>query len=175
MSWGFYQLPMEEASQDYKAFSTLFGSFKWLRMPMGLTGSPNIFQSLMEKVLVGLTWKFTIPYLDDCIIFSRTIEEHLECRREVSQRFKDANLKINQIRREFFREKVHFLGHMVSREGIQADPEKTSTVNKYPVPKNATEVKRFLGLRSYYRRYVQDFAKKARPLHQLTEKSKDFL
>ena len=78
MSWGFYQLPMEEASQDYTAFSTPFGSFKWLRMPMGLTGSPNTFQSLMEKVLVGLTWKFTIPYLDDCIIFSRTIEEHLE-------------------------------------------------------------------------------------------------
>ena len=175
MSWGFYQLPMEEASQDYTAFSTPFGSFKWLRMPMGLTGSPNTFQSLMEKVLVGLTWKFTIPYLDDCIIFSRTIEEHLERQREVFQRFKDANLKINPTKCEFFRQKVPFLGHIVSREGIQADPEKTSTVNRYPVPKNATEVKSFLGLCSYYRRYVQDFAKIARPLHQLTEKSKDFL
>ena len=142
---------------------------------MGLTGSPNTFQSLMEKVLVGLTWKFTIPYLDDCIIFSRTIEEHLERLGEVFQRFKDANLKINPTKCEFFRQKAPFLGHIVSREGIQADPEKTSTVNRYPIPKNATEVKSFLGLCSYYRRYVQDFAKLARPLHQLTEKSKDLL
>ena len=174
MSWGFYQLHMEEASQDYTAFSTPFGSYKWLRMPMGLTGSPNTFQSLIERVLVGLSWKLTVPHSDDCIIFSRTIEEHLERLREVFQRFKDANLKINPTNCEFFRQKVPFLGHMVSSECIQADPEKTSTVNRYPIPKNATEVKSFLGLCSYYRRYVQDFAKMARPLHQLTEKSKDF-
>ena len=93
---------MEEASQDYTAFSTPFGSFKWLRMPMSLTGSPNTFQSLMEKVLVGLTWKFTIPYLDDSIIFSRKIEEQLERQHEVFQRFKDANLKINPTKFEFF-------------------------------------------------------------------------
>ena len=165
---------MEEASQDYTAFSTPFGSFKWLRMPMGLTGNPNTFQSLMEKVLVDLTWKFTIPYLDDCIIFSRTIEEHLERLREVFQRFKDANLKINPTKCEFFRQKVPFFGHIVSREGIQDNPEKTSTVKSYPVPKSATEVKNFLGLCSYYRRYVQNFAKRARPLHQQAEKSKDF-
>ena len=143
-------------------------------MPMGLTGSPNTFPSLMEKVLVGLTWKLTISYLDDCIIFSRTIEDYLERLREVFQRFKDTNLKINPIKCEFFRQKVPFFGHIVSREGIQADSENISTVNKYPVPKNATEVKNFLGLCSYYRRYVQDFAKIARPLHQLTEKRNDF-
>ena len=175
ISWGFYQLPMDEASQDYTAFSTPFGSFKWLRMPMGLTGSPKIFQSPMEKILVGLTWKFTIPYLHDCIIFSRTIEEHLERLREVFQRFKDAILKINPTKCKFLRQKVPFLGHIVSREGIQDDPEKTSTVNRYSVTKNATEVKSFLGLCSYYRRYVQGFAKIARPLHHLTEKSKNFL
>ena len=175
MSWGFYQLPMEEASQDYTAFNTPSESFKWLCLPMGLTGSPNTFQSFMEKVLVGLTWRFTIPYLDDCIIFSRTNEKHLERLCEVFQRFKDANLKINTSKCEFFRQKLHFLGHIVSRERTQADPEKTSALNIYRVPKNATEVKNFLCLCSYYRRYVQDVAKIARPLHQLTKKSKDFL
>ena len=165
---------MEEASQDYTAFSTPLGSFQWLRMPWGLNGSPNTFQSLMGKVLVGSTWKFTVSYLDDCIIFSRTIEEHLERLREVFQRFKDANLKINPTKCEFFRRKVPFLGHIVGREVIQVNPEKTSTVIRYPVPKNATEVS-FLSVCSYHRRYVQDFAKIARPLHQLTEKSKDFL
>ena len=130
---------------------------------MGLTGSLNTFQSIMEKDLVGLTWMFTSPYLDDCIIFSRTIGKHLERLREVYRRFKDANLKINLTKCEFFRQEVPFLGHIVSPEGIQADPEKTFTVNRYPVPKNATEVKSFLGHSSYYRRYVQEFAKKAPP------------
>ena len=95
MSWGFYQLPMEEASQDYEAFSIPLGSINWLRMPMGLTGSPNIFQILMEKVLLGLSWKFTIPYWDDCINFSRKTKENPERLGEVFQRLTDASLKIN--------------------------------------------------------------------------------
>ena len=173
MSWGFYQLPIETSSQEYTALSTPIGSSKWLVMPMGLTGSPPVFQSLMEKVLVGLLWKSTIPYLDDCIIFSRTAEEHTERHREVFQSFKDANLKINPPKCEFFRQHLPFLGHIVSRYGIQAGPPKTSAVRQYPVPKSVTEVKSFLGLCSYYRRYVRDFAAIARPLHQLTEKTKE--
>ena len=95
ITWGFYQLPLETGSQDYTAFSTV--------LPLVLSngflcqwvspGSSPVFQSLMEKVLVGLTWKSTIPYSDDCIIFSRTAEEHIQRLREVFQRFKDANLK----------------------------------------------------------------------------------
>ena len=159
MSWGFYQLPLETSSQVYTAISTPFGSFKWLVMPMGLIGSPPVFQSLMEKVLVGLTWKSTITHLDDCIIFSRTAE-HIARLREVFQRFKDANLKINPLKCEFFRQQVPFLGHIVSRDGIQADPAKTSAVRQYPVPKSVTEVKSFLGtlfllptVRSRFRRH----------------------
>ena len=78
MSAEFYQVPMKESSQDYTAFSTPFGSFKWLRMPMGLTGSPPTFQCLVEKFLVGLNWKICVPYLDDIIISSSTPEEHLK-------------------------------------------------------------------------------------------------
>ena len=84
MSAGFYQVSMEESSQDYTAFSTPFGSFKWLRMPMASTGSPPTFQCLVQKVFVGLTWKICVPYLDDIIIFSSTPEEHLERLRLVS-------------------------------------------------------------------------------------------
>ena len=108
MSGGFYQLTREGVSQYYTAFSTPFGSIKWLRMPMGLNGSPNTFQSRMEKVLIGLTWKFTIPFLDDCIFLFRTIGEHLERLREIFQRFEDASLKINPTKCEFFRQKVPF-------------------------------------------------------------------
>ena len=102
MSWSFYQLPMAEESQDFGAFSTLFGTFKLLRMPMGLTGSPNTFQSFMEQVLVGLTWKTTVHYLDDCIIFSSTADEHIQRLREVLERFRSANKKINPIKCELF-------------------------------------------------------------------------
>ena len=98
---GFYQVPMEESSQDYTAFSTPFGSFKWLRMPMGLTGSPPTFQCLVEKVIVGPTWKICVPYLDDTIIFSSTPEEHLERLRLVFERFRAQNLKINPNKCDF--------------------------------------------------------------------------
>ena len=102
MSRGFYQLPLAEESQDYTVFSTPFGSIKRLRMPMELTGSPNTVQSLMEQLLVGLTWKTTVPYLDDCIIFSSTADEHIERLREVLERFCSANLKINPTKSDFF-------------------------------------------------------------------------
>ena len=95
ISTGFYQVPMEESSQDYTGFSTPFGCFKWLRMPMGLTGSPPTFQCLVEKVLVGLTWKLCVPCLDDIIIFSSTPKEHLERLRLVFDRFRARSLKIN--------------------------------------------------------------------------------
>ena len=95
MSWGSYQLPMEPKSQNYTEFSTPFGSFKWLRMPMGLTGNPNTFQSLMEHVLVGLRWNITVLYLGDCIIFSKTPEEHIKRLQQVFLRFREANLKVN--------------------------------------------------------------------------------
>ena len=131
MSWGFYQLPMEPKSQNYTAFSTPFGSFKWLRMPMGLTGSPDTFQNLMEHVLVGLTWNITVPYLDDCIIFSKTPEEHIKRLQQVFQRFREANLKINPTKRAFFQTKVQFLGHVISKNGLEADPEKVKAAQNF--------------------------------------------
>ena len=136
MSAGFYQVPMDTTSQNFTAFSTPFGSFKWLRMPMGLTGSANTFQNLMENILVGLTWKSCVPYLDDCITFSRTPEQHVSRLREVFQRFHNANLKINPAKCSFFQTKVQFLGHIVSKDGLQVDPEKVDVVKKFPIPKN---------------------------------------
>ena len=144
---------------------------------MGLTVSPPVFQSLMENVLVGFTCKNTIPYWDDCIIFSRSAEEHIERLWEVFQRFKDANIKINPPKCEFFWQHLLFLGNIArwsflgnSPDGIQA---KTLAVRQYPVPKSVTEIKSFLRFCSYYGRYVGNFATIARPLHQLTEERKN--
>ena len=143
MSVGFYQVPMEESSQDYTAFSTPFGTFRWLRMPMGLTGSPPTFQCLVAKVLVGLTWKICVPYLDDIIIFSSTPEEHLARLRLAFERFRAHNLKINPDKCDFFRMKVQFLGHIVSKDGLKVDPGKIEAVQKFAVPRSQTEVSFF--------------------------------
>ena len=169
MSWGFYQLPMQEGSQDFTAFGTPFGNFKRLRMPMGLTGSPNTFQSLMEQVLVGQTWKTTVPLLGDCIIFSSIADQHIQRLREVLESFRSANLKINPTKCEFFRARVPFLGHIISKNGLEAYPDKIAAVKKFPIPTNPTELKNFPGLCSYYCRYVKNLAEIAQPLHKASE------
>ena len=174
MSWAFDQLPIEPKSQIYTAFSTPFGSFKWLRMPMGLTGSPNAFQSLIEHVLVGLTWNITVLYLDDCILFSKTLEEHIKRLQKAFQRFRETNLKVNQTKCAFLQNKVQFLGHVISKNGLEADPEKLEAVQNFPVPQNQTDVMSFLGLCSYYRRYIKDFATIARPSHEARETKSSF-
>ena len=108
MSWGFYQLPMEPTSQNYIVVSTLFVSFKWLRLPMELIGSPKTFQSLMEHVLVGLTWNITVPFLNNCMNFSKIPEEHIKRLQQDFQRFCEANLKINPTKCAFSKRKVSF-------------------------------------------------------------------
>ena len=174
MSAGFYQVPMEKFSQDFTAFSTPFGSFKWLRMPMGPPGSPPTFQCLVEKVLVGLTWKICVPYLDDIIIFSSTPEEHLQRLQLAFEEFRAHKLKTNPDKCDFFRMKVQILCHIVSKDGLEVDPSKIEAVQKIRVPRSQTEVKSFLGLASYYRRFVPKFAEKARPLHKASETSTKF-
>ena len=165
---------MDDKSQDYTAFSTPFGSFEWFRMPMGLSNSPPTFQSLMETVISTLIWKTVVPYLDDCIIFATTPEEHLRRIREVIVRFRAANLKINPLKCEFFRTKVQFLGHDISKDGLLVDPEKIAAVRQFPVLTIKTHVKFFLGLCSNYRRYVKHFTDIARPLHKASETSTPF-
>ena len=133
---------------------------------MGLTGSPNTFQNLMEHVLVGLTWNITVPYLDDCIIFSKTLEEHIERLQQVFQRVGKANLEINPTKCAFFQKNFQFLGHVISKNEWEADPKKVKAVQSFPVPQIQTDVMSFFGLCSYYRHNINNFAKIARPLQK---------
>ena len=165
---------MDEKNQYNTAFSTSFGSFNWMRMPMGLTTSPSTFQNLMEKVLAKLIWKTTVPYSDDCIIFAATQEEHSQRVREVLLRFRVANLKINPLNCKFFRKQVQFLGRVISKDGRQVDQEKIAAVKHFPVPTSQSNVKYSLGLCPYYRRYVTGLAHIARPLHMASEKKLAF-
>ena len=141
---------------------------------MGLTDSPNTFQSLMENMLVGLTWNIAVPYLDDCIIFSKTPEEHIRRLQQVFQSYREANLKINPTKCAFFQMKVQFTGHVISKKELEANPVKVRAVQNFPVIQNHTDVKSFLGLCSYYRRYIKNFAMIAQPLHKASETKSSF-
>ena len=141
---------------------------------MGLTRSPNFFQRLMEHALVGLTWKTTVPYLEDRVNFAATLEERLEKLRAVLQRFREANHKIRPLTSGFFKTKVLSFGTSPHRQWSTNSSRKNRCIKKFPISTSQTEVKSFLGLCSYYRRYVENFAEIVRPLDKLTESSPSF-
>ena len=176
MRQGFWQVRVAECDRPKTAFS-IPGSGLWqfVCMPFGLANSPQTFERLVEKVLSGLSWKICLVYLDDIIIFSKTFEEHISNLDQVLQRLREANLKLSPKKCTLLQSQVTFLGHVVSKDGIATDPEKIRSVTEWPVPKNVKQVRSFLGLCSYYRRYVKHFSNLARPLHRLTELDRQFV
>lgn len=171
---GYHQVKMEEDSRDKTAFVTHSGLFQFLVLPFGLCNAPSTFQRLIECMLRGLNWKICLLYLDDIIIFSKTFQEHIEHIKLVFGRLRAANVKLKPSKCYFASHKVEFLGHVVSREGVQPNESKINVVKDYPRPRNVTDVRAFLGLCNYYRRFVQGFAKMAAPLNQLTRKAARF-
>ena len=157
------------------AFCTTEGLYEFKVMPFGLCNAPATFQRLMDIVLTGLQWTSCLVYLDDIIVLGRTFTEHLSNLGSVFSRIRDAGLKIKPEKCSFLKEKVKYLGHIVSKEGIAADPEKTATVKTWPTPTRTKEVQQFLGLANYYRRFIKDFAQIAKPLQKLTERTSSFL
>ena len=128
------------------------------------------FQRVIEQALSGLQWRITVLYLDDIIVYSRDFEEHMENLNLVLDRLEEVNLKLKAKKCRFFQKEVSFLGHIVSEEGIKTDPSKTDAIENWSTPTNVSELRSFLGLAAYYRRFIQDFAKIAKCLHALTSK-----
>lgn len=174
LSSGYWQVKMDPKDIDKTAFTTPYGLYQFKVMPFGLVNAPATFERLMEHVLAGLHWEVCLIYMDDIVIFSKTFEEHIDRLRLVFARLRKANLKMSPPKCKLFHHKVECLGHVVSEEGVGTDPKKTQTITEWPTPETVTEVRSFLGLCSYYRRFVRGFADMARPLHQLTEKGHIF-
>ena len=171
---GYWQVPLAEESKDRTAFITHAGLYEFNVMAFGLSNAPSSFQRLMECVLRGLHWKIALIYLDDVLVYSRTFEDHLQHLRLVFDRFRDAGLKLKPKKCHFGQKKVKYLGHVVSKEGVSPDPDKISAIKEYPVPRSIKDVRAFLGLANYYRKFVKGFAKIAGPLHDLTKKGLKF-
>jgi len=143
-------------------------------MPFELTCAPSVFQRLMDLVLSGLTYETCLVYLDDIIVFSRDFDTHLSRLKKIFTCLRSANLKVHMKKCSLFQRRVNFLGHVLTKTGIEVQPQKVEAVNNWPTPRNLTELRSFVGLCSYYRRFIAGFADLTAPLHALTRKNARF-
>jgi hypothetical protein len=159
---------------DKTAFITRSGQYRFTVLSMGLANAPSQFQRLMDLVLASFNYESCLVYLDDIICFSRNFEEHLVRLGSVFDRLVQADLKLKASKCQLFQPKVHFPGHIVSRTGIAADPEKLRVVTNWPRPRILHEIRSFLGISGYYRKFIAEYADIAKPLHMLTIKGQPF-
>ncbi|MBS0349278.1 MAG: DDE-type integrase/transposase/recombinase [Proteobacteria bacterium] len=166
LSAGFHQLPIEEESRKYTAFSTLSGHWEFNRVPYGLTNSPPWMQRAISQALRGLEWNICVVWIDDIIIFSKSHEEHLEHLGKVLDALRNAGFQVRLRKCKFAVSKVKYLGHMVSAEGIAPLEENLKDIREAKPPTTVKELQRVLGLFNYYRRFVHGFGRLTRPLNQ---------
>ena len=165
---------MDKDSKEKTAFTTFAGLYHFRKMPFGLVNAPATFQRLMEIVLSGLARSVCVVYLDDVLVFGCTMEEHNANLTQVMERLRRAGLRLRPEKCRFALPKVEYLGHVISEQGIRTDSRKVEAVQQFPVPQDLKTLRSFLGLASYYRKFVPGFAKIAGPLHALTKKDVPF-
>jgi hypothetical protein len=170
----YHQVSVNANDRDKTAFICPRGMFRFRTMPFGLCNAGASFQRLMDFVLSGLHPEICLVYLDDIIVFSESLNDHLQRLSTVLCRMRTAGLKLKPEKCFLMQKSVSFLGHVISEEGIATDPEKTRAVTEWPVPTCTRDVRAFLGLAGYYRRFVRDFAVLAAPLHDLIKNDRKF-
>ncbi|GJX31523.1 putative reverse transcriptase domain-containing protein [Tanacetum coccineum] len=171
---GYHQLRVHEDDIPKTAFRTRYGHFEFTVMPFGLTNAPAIFMDLMNRVCRSYLDKFVIVFIDDILIYSKTQEEHVEHLRLVLELLKKEKLYAKFSKCEFWLREVQFLGHVINGNGIHVDPSKIEAVKNWKAPRTPTEVRSFLGLAGYYRRFIENFSKIAKSLTILTQKCNNF-
>ncbi|WVZ71061.1 LOW QUALITY PROTEIN: hypothetical protein U9M48_019687 [Paspalum notatum var. saurae] len=171
---GYHQLKIRPSDIPKTGFTTKYGLYEYTVMSFGLTNSPAYFMQLMNSVFMDYLDKFVVVFIDDILIYSKTEAEHEEHLRLVLQRLREHKLYAKFSKCEFWIDEVRFLGHVVSKGGIAVDPSKVSTVTNWKVPEIPKEVRGFLGLAGYYRRFIENFSRIAKPMTSLLEKDAEF-
>ncbi|KAK2356459.1 hypothetical protein QL285_093789 [Trifolium repens] len=167
---GYHQIRMREGDEWKTAFKTKHGLYEWLVMPFGLTNAPSTFMRLMNEVLKPFLGKFVVVYLDDILVYSKSIEEHFTHLRQIFETLRAQKLYGKKEKCDFLVESVVFLGYVVSRDGVSVDQTKVDAIKTWPSPTTVSEVRSFLGLASFYQRFIQNFSTIASPMTECLKK-----
>lgn len=164
---GYWQVGMDKNTAHKSAFVTPSGVYQWCRMPFGLVSAPGSFQLLLTKVFRGLTYQIALVYVDGVLIYSQSFEQHLKHLELIFDRLRKANLKLKPSKCKFALPEVTYLGHRISKDGVKVDISKTEVVRTFPIPKNQKQLRSFLGLTNYYRRFIKNYSHICSPLNRL--------
>ena len=171
---GYWQVAMDDADMEKTAFQTHLGLYEFRVMPFGLCNAPATFERLMDGLLGDLKWTKCLVYLDDVVAFGTSFDIAMANLELVFERLRRANLKLKPKKCQLFRHRVEYLGHIISEAGVQPTPAKVEAILHWAAPTKLTEVRAFVGLTSYYRRFIPQYSEKARPLTRLTQKDTPF-
>ena len=172
---GYHQIRVKSEDIQKTAFRTRYGHYEYSVMPFGVTNAPGVFMEYMNRIFHPYLDKFVVVFIDDILIYSKSDEEHAEHLRVVLELLKEKKLYAKLSKCEFWLSEVSFLGHVISKNGIAVDPTKVEAVSQWEAPKNASEIRSFLGLAGYYRKFIEGFSKLALPLTKLTRKGQMFV
>ena len=172
---GYHQLRIRKSDVQKTAFRTRYGHYEFRVMPFGLTNAPAAFMDLMNRVFRIYLDQFVVVFVDDMLVYSLDVETHWMHLKAVLETLRQNQLFAKFSKCEFWLEEVAFLGHVISGAGIKVDPAKVEAVSSWVRPKTVFEIRSFLGLAGYYRRFIQDFSKIAEPLTRLTRKEVSFV
>ncbi|GJS16726.1 putative reverse transcriptase domain-containing protein [Tanacetum coccineum] len=172
---GYHQLRIREEDIPITAFRTRYGHYEFQVMPFGLTNAPAIFMDLMNRVCKPYLDKFVIVFIDDILIYSKNKEEHGEHLKTILNLLRSEKLYAKFLKCDFWLDSVQFLGHVIDSSGVHVDPAKIEAIKNWAAPTTPTEVRQFLGLAGYYRRFIKEFSLISKPLTKLTQKNKPYV